>query len=193
MKIPGLKHYQFDPEVVCAYYFSAAAHASVKQKRNYTGEPYIVHPTGVLEILMQACPDKVTNAVAKAALLHDTTEDTGVTPELILQLFGQQVFRFVKCLSKATTSSFGNRAERQAVEVKRMSTALQDVQNIKAADLIHNRRSIALHDPGFLQVFDYEAHQLMTVMELVDPRLVALWDTETAFARAVTSKPEPHN
>lgn len=180
MKIPGLKHYQFDPEVVCAYYFSAAAHASVKQKRNYTGEPYIVHPAGVLEIMMQVCPDKVTNAVAKAALLHDTTEDTGVTPELILQLFGQQVHGFVKYLSKATTSSFGNRAERQAVEVARMHKAPEEVQNVKAADLIHNRRSIALHDPGFLQVFDYEAHQLFAAMQLVDRRLVALWEKETS-------------
>lgn len=178
-KIPGLLKFVFDQETICAYYFAAAAHAAVKQKRNYSDEPYIVHPVGVLEILLETCTTRVSPVMAQATLLHDTTEDTGVTEGLIRQLFGAEVSNIVKFLSKATTPSFGNRSQRHAVEIQRLSGAPAIVQNIKAADIIHNRRTIVIHDPSFLVTFDIEANQLFEAMKLVDDNLKDLWYAET--------------
>lgn len=174
-KIPGLGNHLFEHEVLCAYYFANAAHAAVKQKRNYTDEPYIVHPVAVLALLMEYCPDIVTTQVACASLLHDTTEDTGVTSQLILQMFGFRVESMVKRLSKATTTSFGNRLERHEVELRRLATSTADVQSIKVADLINNYQSLQGRGTAFQLTFFQEGNQLVEAMKSADPRIVQVW------------------
>ena len=59
-----------------AFAFAKAAHEAVGQMRKYTGEPYIVHPVEVADIVQTVAHTEVMLA---AALLHDTVEDTGVT------------------------------------------------------------------------------------------------------------------
>ena len=51
--------------------FAALKHAT--QKRKFTGEPYIVHPLAVGELVASiGAPE----TVVAAAILHDTLEDT---------------------------------------------------------------------------------------------------------------------
>jgi (p)ppGpp synthase/HD superfamily hydrolase len=163
-KIPGIPGVTFQPEVMQAYYFANAAHAAVGQRRNYTGEPYIVHPVAVLKILLDICPKMVSPDMMMATLLHDVVEDTGVTGELIRELFGPRVADMVRALSKATTPSFGNRAERHAVEVARLASSDWKVQTIKVGDLMQNTGSIAARDPVFARTYLVEKKQLLDAM-----------------------------
>ena len=68
--------------------FAAAAHASIGQRRRYTGDPYIVHPRRVARMVAQT---DVRDAVVAAAMLHDVVEDTPVTLTDIRAAFGDGV------------------------------------------------------------------------------------------------------
>lgn len=162
--IPGIPEAHFYPEVIQAYFFASAAHAAVGQVRKYTGEPYIAHPVGVLQILRKACPKMLNVEMMQAALLHDVVEDTSVTLELVRFHFGPAVAGHVQALSKATTPSFGNRAERHKVEVERLACADWRVQTIKVADLIHNTRTIVEFDPKFARTYLPEKKALLDAM-----------------------------
>jgi (p)ppGpp synthase/HD superfamily hydrolase len=76
----------------CALEFATTAHASINQRRKYTGEPYIVHPIAVAE-LVRSVPH--TPEMIAAAYLHDVVEDTPVTIEEIREEFGPQVAELV--------------------------------------------------------------------------------------------------
>ena len=71
--------------------FAVQAHGP--QKRKYTGEPYIVHPIEVMNIV-KTVKDK-TDAMLAAALLHDVIEDTEATYDDVLVNFGPLVADFV--------------------------------------------------------------------------------------------------
>ena len=77
-----------------AFAFAHTAHA--KQKRA-SGEPYIVHPVEVTEILADLEMDEQTLA---AGLLHDVVEDCGVTPEQLAHEFGAEVAHLVDGVTK---------------------------------------------------------------------------------------------
>lgn len=68
-----------------AYNFAEAAHAG---QNRFSGEPYIIHPLGVAEILLDFHPDEDTLA---AAFLHDVVEDTAHTLDEIETHFGPHV------------------------------------------------------------------------------------------------------
>ena len=65
-----------------AYEFADQAHAGQVRK---SGEPYILHPLAVAEILVDMQLDATT---LEAALLHDVVEDTTVTLEDVRETFG---------------------------------------------------------------------------------------------------------
>lgn len=79
------------PLVERAILFATAAHAAVGQRRKYTGEPYIVHPLEVMALLRKHATRPVTDEMLAAAACHDVVEDTGVTIELIREVFGERV------------------------------------------------------------------------------------------------------
>jgi len=85
--------------------FATAAHAAVKQLRKYTGEPYIVHPAAVAEIVKSV---RHTPEMIAAAWLHDVVEDTGVTLEAIESEFGADVTSLVFWLTDQSKPSDGN-------------------------------------------------------------------------------------
>jgi (p)ppGpp synthase/HD superfamily hydrolase len=93
--------------------FAIAAHASIDQRRKYTGEPYIVHPIAVAA-LVRSVPH--TPEIIAAAYLHDVVEDTPVTIEEIRAEFGDEVaalvdwgHRCVKAARRQTQSAQGDR------------------------------------------------------------------------------------
>src|SRR5207302_1450611 len=67
-----------------AYERAAAAHTG---QRRLSGEDYVNHPLEVAAILADLEPDAATIA---AALLHDTVEDTNLTPEEVQREFGPE-------------------------------------------------------------------------------------------------------
>ena len=72
-----------------AYAYSSVAHEHQSRK---TGEPYIIHPTGVASILAELRLDKESIA---AGILHDVLEDTVINEKLLTDEFGKEVLSLV--------------------------------------------------------------------------------------------------
>ena len=72
--------------------FAVAAHSGMYRKKSKT--PYILHPMEAAAIAGTMTDDAETIA---AAVLHDTVEDTDVTPEEIRDRFGDRVAFLVGC------------------------------------------------------------------------------------------------
>jgi GTP pyrophosphokinase len=107
-----------------------------------SGEPYIVHPLEVAEVLAEMKMD--ATAIA-AGLLHDAVEDTPATSEQIQAGFGEQVAHIVEGVTKIDKIQFANREDRQAENVRKMLLAMvSDVRVvlIKLADRLHNMRTL---------------------------------------------------
>jgi len=112
-----------------------------------SGEPYIVHPLEVAEVLAEMKMD--ATAIA-AGLLHDAVEDTPATSEEIEAGFGDQVAHIVEGVTKIDKIQFANREDRQAENVRKMLLAMvSDVRVvlIKLADRLHNMRTLQHLDP----------------------------------------------
>ncbi len=113
-----------------------------------SGEPYIVHPLKVAEVLAEMKMD--ATAIA-AGLLHDAVEDTPATNEEIAAEFGDQVAHIVEGVTKIDKIEFANREDRQAENVRKMLLAMvSDVRVvlIKLADRLHNMRTLEHLKPG---------------------------------------------
>ena len=107
-----------------------------------SGEPYIIHPLEVAEVLAEMKMD--ATAIA-AGLLHDAVEDTPATSEEIEADFGDQVAHIVEGVTKIDKIQFANREDRQAENVRKMLLAMvTDVRVvlIKLADRLHNMRTL---------------------------------------------------
>lgn len=149
--------------------FATAAHAAIGQKRKYTGEDYIVHPTEVAEIV--AGVPGATDTMVAAAYLHDVVEDTSVTLETIKIEFGEEVATLVEWLTDVSKPEDGNRAARRAIDRAHTAGAPPEAQTIKLADLLSNCSSIKMYDPEFAKVYLDEKRQLMQVLHKGDKTL----------------------
>src|SRR3954469_14228625 len=122
-----------------AYVFSAFEH---KGQVRHSGEPYLVHPLQVADLLA----DMKLDAVAIAAgLLHDVVEDTLTTIERIRELFGPEVAHVVEGVTKIGAIPFSSSEERQAENFRKMLLAMVDdirVILVKLADRLHNMRTL---------------------------------------------------
>ncbi len=122
-----------------AYVFSAFEH---KGQVRHSGEPYMVHPLEVADVLADMRMDVV--AVA-AGLLHDVVEDTLTTIERIEELFGPEDAHVVEGVTKISTIPFSSSEERQAENFRKMLLAMVDdirVIIVKLADRLHNMRTL---------------------------------------------------
>lgn len=126
-----------NPLIESALIFAARAHAG--QKRKSTDVPYIVHPVGVMLLLMEH-GEQETELLA-AALLHDTVEDTGVTLEQIRAEFGHAVADIVAGCSEPAKHNH-SWEERKRHTIAALPTAPRAVQLLSAADKLHNLRSM---------------------------------------------------
>ena len=107
-----------------------------------SGEPYIIHPLEVAEVLEEM---KLDSTAIAAGLLHDSVEDTPATSEEIESGFGDQVAHIVEGVTKIDKIEFANREDRQAENVRKMLLAMvSDVRVvlIKLADRLHNMRTL---------------------------------------------------
>ena len=122
-----------------AYLFSAKEHRGQVRK---SGEPYLVHPLEVANILadMQLDVSCVTTG-----LLHDIVEDTNVSIDTIEQYFGGEIAHLVDGLTKIAKIDSLSRADQQAANIRKMLLAMVDdirVVLVKLADRLHNMRTL---------------------------------------------------
>lgn len=127
-----------------AYYFACKAHEGVTRR---SGEPYIIHPITVAEILIDMKLDEESIA---SALLHDVVEDTPVTFKQIKQEFGEEVEKLVKGVSKINRVNFTDKYTLEMDSLKRLFIAMSKdlrVILIKLADRLHNIRTVQYLKP----------------------------------------------
>ncbi len=126
-----------------AYIFSAKEH---KDQVRASGEPYLIHPLSVAQILADLKLDVVT---VSTGLLHDVVEDTLVTLDSIREYFGPEVAHLVDGVTKISNLGKLSREEAQAENLRKMVLAMVDdirVVLVKLADRMHNMRTL-----GFLR------------------------------------------
>ena len=127
-----------------AYLFSALHHRGQKRA---SGEPYLVHPLAVANILAEMRLDETS---VSTGLLHDVVEDTLVDLETIRSYFGDEITRLVDGLTKIAHISNLSKERQQAENVRKMVLAMiTDVRVvlIKLADRLHNMRTMQFLKP----------------------------------------------
>lgn len=147
--------------------FATRAHRN--QVRKYTGEPYIMHPLAVAEIV-RTVPNH-TEEMLVAAVLHDVVEDTDVTIQDICDRFGTVVGMYVEYVTDISTPEHGNRKIRKEMDAWHYSRGPAESQTIKVADLIHNTADIAQHDPRFWELYKHEKWYALNLLTEADPVL----------------------
>jgi GTP pyrophosphokinase len=122
-----------------AYVFSAREHrGQVRQ----SGEPYLVHPLEVANILADRKLDVICVA---CGLLHDVVEDTLTTIETLEEYFGKEVSDIINGLTKISKIRYSSIEEHQAENFRKMLMAMVDdirILLIKLADRLHNMRTL---------------------------------------------------
>jgi GTP pyrophosphokinase len=138
-------HQQADLDLLRrAYFFSAREH---KGQKRASGEPYLVHPLEVANILADMRLDEVS---VSTGLLHDVVEDTLVDLETIRTYFGDEVTLLVDGLTKISQISNVSHEEQQAENVRKMLLAMVNdvrVVLVKLADRLHNMRTLQFLKP----------------------------------------------
>ncbi|MBT2557862.1 bifunctional (p)ppGpp synthetase/guanosine-3',5'-bis(diphosphate) 3'-pyrophosphohydrolase [Hymenobacter sp. ISL-91] len=122
-----------------AFNTSLEAH---KEMRRKSGEPYILHPLAVAQIVVEEIGLGTTSIVA--ALLHDVVEDTPWEVADVEREFGPKVARIVDGLTKIS-GVFEYGTSEQAENFRKMLLTLSDdvrVILIKLADRLHNMRTL---------------------------------------------------
>ncbi|MFC3681621.1 bifunctional GTP diphosphokinase/guanosine-3',5'-bis pyrophosphate 3'-pyrophosphohydrolase [Bacterioplanoides pacificum] len=126
-------------QVSRAYYYAEQAHEG---QRRRSGEPYIIHPLAVANILADMHLDHQS---LMAAMLHDVIEDTGIPKSALAQQFGNVVTDLVDGVSKLTNIHFESKEQQQAENFQKMAMAMaKDIRVIlvKLADRLHNLRTL---------------------------------------------------
>ena len=114
-----------------------------EQNRKGTDTPYITHPVHVSAILAR---HGFPEPLVVAGLLHDVVEDQDYPLDRIEEEFGPDVADLVDALSEQKQDTQGHvRAweVRKQESLERLRQASDGAVTIKAADVLHNSRTLA--------------------------------------------------
>lgn len=122
-----------------AFELARAAHAEQKRK---TGEPYILHPIAVANIVAKELHLDANPVIA--AFLHDVVEDTPITIDEIKHRFGDDVAFLVRVVTKQKKKQYVD--SKQVDNYRQMLNSVQyDIRAllVKLADRLHNMRTLS--------------------------------------------------
>lgn len=106
------------------------------QTRKGDGQPYIIHPTAVAEMLKQ---HGFADETIAAGYCHDLLEDTGCTPAEILEKCGPKVLETVKSVTNDATLPW---KEKKLKYIETVRIGSDDAKAVCVADKIHNLESL---------------------------------------------------
>jgi GTP pyrophosphokinase len=134
----------YDPKAdlkLIAKAVDVATEAHSKQRRD-NGEPYIIHPLAVANILAGY---RLDTASIATALLHDVIEDTPVTLPQMSKQFGAEIAGLVDGVTKLTRLELQSDRTKQAENFRKLVLAMSKdirVLLVKLADRLHNMRTL---------------------------------------------------
>ncbi len=126
-----------------AYSFALSAHEN--QTRD-SGDPYLIHPVAVADIL---CDLKLDSATITTGLLHDTIEDTKTTYNTVKKEFGQEIADLVEGVTKISQLEGKAYTNSKAENFRKLILATSKdirVLLVKIADRLHNMRTLSFKD-----------------------------------------------
>ena len=132
-------------QIRAAFEFAQEAHKDQKRK---SGEPYIIHPLAVAQIVAEEL--RLDSESIMAALLHDVIEDTGATHEDVARIFSPTIADLVEGVSKLTRIQYATKEDEQMENLRKMLIAMsKDIRVIliKIADRLHNMRTMEYQTP----------------------------------------------
>lgn len=121
-----------------AYELASNAH---REQRRKSGEPYIIHPIAVAQIVAEELELGANPVIA--AFLHDVVEDTPYTIDDIRNLFGDDVAFLVGVVTKQKKDRYEH--SKQVDNYRQMLASVEfDIRAllIKLADRLHNMRTL---------------------------------------------------
>ncbi|KAJ3309029.1 hypothetical protein HDV04_000535 [Boothiomyces sp. JEL0838] len=121
--------------------FAAEKHKNQRRK-NSEATPYINHPIGVAQILIKEKIDDID--ILRAAILHDTVEDTDTTFEELSEIFGPTVTDYVR---EVTDDKTKPKHVRKQLQVDTGAHKSYGAKLIKMADKIYNLRDLEKETP----------------------------------------------
>ena len=125
---------------------SFAAHKHKNQRRKgKEASPYINHPIGLAEVLVNVGNVTDINAIC-AALLHDTVEDTRTTREELTETFGAEISSIVM---EVTDDKSLNKAARKQAQIDHAMHLSNEARAVKLADKICNLGDVATSPPDW--------------------------------------------
>ena len=132
-------------QIRAAFDYADKCHEGQKRK---SGEPYIIHPLAVAQIVAEEL--KLDSESIEAALLHDVIEDTPATHEDVAKLFSPTVADLVEGVSKLTRIQYATKEDEQMENLRKMLIAMsKDIRVIliKISDRLHNMRTMEYQSP----------------------------------------------
>ena len=144
-----------------AYEFAVKAHADQKRQ---SGDPYVIHPVAVADILTEL---KLDSATIATGLLHDTIEDTHATYNTIVEEFGTEVADLVDGVTKISVLENQANTSTKAENFRKLILATSKdirVLLVKLADRLHNMRTI-----DAISNFDKKERIAKETMEIYAP------------------------
>ena len=140
--IKKIKNYNpfVEPDVLNkAYSFALKAHENQKRE---SGDPYLIHPVAVADILSDL---KLDSATITTGLLHDTIEDTNATYNTVRKEFGKEVADLVEGVTKISQLEGKAISNSKAENFRKLILATSKdirVLLVKLADRLHNMRTL---------------------------------------------------
>ena len=131
-------------QIRAAFEYADKCHEVQKRK---SGEPYIIHPLAVAQIVAD---QKLDSESIIAALLHDVIEDTEATHEDVARLFSPTIANLVEGVSKLTRIQYATKEDEQMENLRKMLFAMsKDIRVIliKISDRLHNMRTMEYQSP----------------------------------------------
>ena len=144
-----------------AYEFAVKAQADQKRQ---SGDPYVIHPVAVADILTEL---KLDSATIATGLLHDTIEDTHATYNTIVEEFGTEVADLVDGVTKISVLENQANTSTKAENFRKLILATSKdirVLLVKLADRLHNMRTI-----NFLKDKNKKIRKAKETMEIYAP------------------------
>ena len=132
-------------QIRAAFDYADKCHEGQKRK---SGEPYIIHPLAVAQIVAEEL--KLDSESIEAALLHDVIEDTAATHEDVAKLFSPTIADLVEGVSKLTRIQYATKEDEQMENLRKMLIAMsKDIRVIliKISDRLHNMRTMEYQSP----------------------------------------------